>query len=83
MTDKKRYYVTLTQDKAFITKRYLKELGLPSQHFSILIDEYLDQINPVLKRIVEGKKTGKQITMLEIMNLASKSAEDILNKNKY
>jgi hypothetical protein len=71
---KERYVLTLTKDDCYRVKRHLKELGLPVNHFSVLVDEYIRMIEPTLRMCVEKKKSGEQLALFEVMEKVSCAA---------
>lgn len=78
--DKKRYLVSLRQDKAFRLKSQIKQLGLPSGHFSVLLDEHIETLIPIMDMLIEKKKNGEQLTIYEIIGKTSEIAQDKYGK---
>jgi len=66
---KKRYSLTLTQEKMERLKSVLKELGFPPSAVSQMIDDNLDLLADVFEQILERKKAGEQLTFTEMMGM--------------
>jgi len=64
---KKRYMMTLTQSTVEEAHSMLKELGLGKPALSALVDDQLTNFLPVLIKMVDAKRQGKQLTFDEIM----------------
>ena len=77
MVDKHKYLVSLTQEDAFKLKKLLKELGLPVGQFSVLLDEHVRTLIPIFKEMLERKRSGKQLTLNELIGITEKSAEEV------
>lgn len=64
---KKRYYLTLDQESMDRAQELVKELKLPKQTVSLVIDEYLRSgLIPRLANTLEKKRSGEQLTFSDI-----------------
>ncbi|MBE9485789.1 MAG: hypothetical protein IMY82_01295 [Chloroflexi bacterium] len=64
---KKRYYLTLDQESMDRAQELVKELRLPRQTVSLVIDEYLrTDLVPRLTDILEKKRSGEQLSFGEM-----------------
>lgn len=74
----KRYYLTLTKENVEAIHSHLAALRLPKSTMSGLVDEWLQKFEPTLRRMVEKKQRGEQLTFEEVMgDLISELAETV------
>ena len=64
---KKRYFVSLDQDMVEQFKADLDALNLPPATFSNLINEWLVNFSPVMRRLAESKAKGTQLSFNDVM----------------
>ncbi len=65
---KKRYYLTLDQENMDSVQQLVKELKLPKQTVSLIIDEYLNSyVVPKLTDVLEKKRSGQQLTFTDMI----------------
>lgn len=71
-TGKKRYQITLTVDTVNQIRANMRTIGIPQNMFSKLIDDALSEsILPTFQTFANRKLEGKQLTLEDIMSLAS------------
>lgn len=66
---KKRYMLTLTEEKMVRLKKVIKELGLPPSILSKMIDENLDQTTDFFEELRDRVKAGEQLTFSDVLGI--------------
>lgn len=79
---KSRHLVTLDDEYVFPVKRHIAVLGLPLSHFSVLLNEYVQLIEPTLRMCADKKLSGNKVTVMEIMERVSQAAVAIEAKKE-
>jgi hypothetical protein len=66
---KKRYMLTLTEEKMVRLKKVIKELGLPPSILSKMIDDNLDQTTEFFEELRDRVKAGEQLTFSDVLGI--------------
>jgi len=72
---KKRYYLSLTEERVKQLQVIIKELGMPKTMLSLLMDMSLQTLIPSLQAVLDAAKSGRDMTQAEftamILNTAA------------
>ena len=67
--EKGKFVFSLNRDSALHLKELLKQLGLPRTHFSVLLDEHIRTLIPLITEMVERKRVGEKLTVAELVGM--------------
>lgn len=67
---RKKFVLTLTQENVELAHQLLKEIGLGKHALSAIIDDQLASFLPVLIKMAEAKRAGKQLSFEEFASQA-------------
>jgi len=83
---KKRYMLTLTEEKMVRLKKVIKELGLPPSILSKMIDDNLEQISDFFEELRDRVNAGEQLTFSDVLGMVygtmAKAAKDAAEEER-